>query len=104
MSSVSSRGYRATLGDDLWTLVESFGSTLIGITPLTRLPSDRLHRASFRLQFADGRVIKGRRFDSSDQAARVTALSGVLDRRHFPAVLARHERGVLIEWVDARAG
>lgn len=103
MSGVSSRDHRATLGDDLWTLVESVESTLVDITRLTRLPSDRLHRASFRLQFADGRVLKGRRFDSSEQAERVTSLCGVLDRRHFPTVLARHERGVLIEWVDGRA-
>lgn len=103
MSGSSSQGYQAILGDDLWTLVERVDSPLVGITSLTRLPSDRLHRASFRLRFADGRVLKGRRFDSEDEAARVWALSRLLDRRHFPDIVARQGKAVLVEWVEARA-
>jgi aminoglycoside phosphotransferase (APT) family kinase protein len=67
---------------------------------LTTLPSDKLVRGSFRIEFADGTVRKGRRLGSGADAERIEVLSGLLDPRYFPRTLARRDAALLIEWID----
>ncbi|UCC82208.1 MAG: aminoglycoside phosphotransferase family protein [Gemmatimonadota bacterium] len=44
--------------------------------------------------------MKGRRFETADEAARFEELSRFLDPQHFPSSLGRHGRGMLVEWRD----
>jgi len=92
--------FESQLGKDLWTLIEGLNSPLVEATALTSLPSLWHVRASFRLQFADRRILKGRRFQTDDEAERVEYLSRFLDPRYFPKVFARCRRALLIEWVE----
>jgi Ser/Thr protein kinase RdoA (MazF antagonist) len=92
----------AQLPADLAILVRNTGVALIQVIPVTTLPSMHLDRACFRLMFADGRVLKGRCVQTIDQADRLEALTRRLDRRHFPALLARHRRAFLTDWIDGR--
>ena len=92
--------FKKQLGEDLWALVQGLRTPLVDVTPLTTLPSPCRHRASFRLRFADGCLLKGRRFDSAAHAKRVADLSQFLDPGHFPRVLGMHGGALLIEWID----
>ena len=94
--------HRAQLGGDLWRLVGEVGVPIRDVTSLTTLPSDELVRGSFRIELADGTIRKGRRLDSGADAERIELLSGLLDRRYFPRVLARRGAALLIEWIDGR--
>jgi len=87
------------LGADLWTVVQQVG-TLVEARLVTAIRSRDLDRACFRLRFADGRVLKGRRVETLTQADRLEALARLLDRRYFPAVLARQGRALLTEWIE----
>jgi hypothetical protein len=91
--------YLAALGPDLWALIRTQPSPLVAARPIGTVPSPRRQRLAFRLRFADGRVLKGRRFDSEGQAARIERLSGYLDPRHFPRLVARRGAAILTEWV-----
>lgn len=96
----TSRLLAKRLGAGLWALVEAQGGRLVAATsigtPLPR-PGDR---AAFRLEFADGRVMKGRRASDGSCAARVERFSRFLDPRHFPRLLARRGAALLSEWAD----
>ena len=88
------------LGPDLAELVARFGPALVAAEPVTTLPSDRLQRASYRLLFADGRVLKGRRLATAADAERV---SSILEQLSLPAlseVAARRGGAILEPWVD----
>ncbi len=97
---MSLEGFRRQLGDDLWALAEGLGSPVVGVDRLTTRPLYGSQRASFRLNLADGRILKGRRFAKDAQAERVRYLSGFLDRRYFPSVLGRCGSALLLEWVE----
>jgi len=92
--------FRGQLGEDLWALVQGRRSPLATVTVLTSLPSASGQRASFRLQFADGLVLKGRRFERGGHAERVENLSQFLDQRHFPRLLGRCGSALLLEWIE----
>jgi len=94
--------HRTDLGEDLWRLTKTIGSPLKGVTPLTTLPSKRFTRDSFKLEFCDRTILKGRRLESEDRAAKIESLSRLLNRSHFPEVLARRGVALLIEWRDGR--
>jgi tRNA A-37 threonylcarbamoyl transferase component Bud32 len=93
-------GHRDELGEDLWALVKTVGPPLKRIALLTTLSSRHLARASFRLEFIDGTLFKGRRFESGADAERVDLLSQLLDQRHFPRVVDRSGAALLVEWID----
>src|SRR3990172_8198697 len=95
--------FREQLGSDLWRLVVRVSSSLEEITPLTCLPSRCSGRASFRLRFKSGQIIKGRRFETIVDAEMVERISPVLDRRYFPRILSRHRAAMLTEWVEGEA-
>ena len=88
------------MGRDLRGLVESRGIPLQDATRISGAPG--AVRATFRLEFADGRVLKGRRCQTSSQAAQLERLGRLLDPRYFPRVLARHGPALLTEWVAGR--
>ena len=88
------------MGRDLWALVESRGIRLQDATQLSGTPG--ASRATFRLEFADGRILKGRRCQTSGQAAQIERLGRLLDPRYFPRVLARQGPALLTEWVAGR--
>jgi Ser/Thr protein kinase RdoA (MazF antagonist) len=85
---------------DLATLVHAVGVPLTAAELVTRLRAPAVDRACFRLTFADGRVLKGRQVETLEQAERLQALTARLDRRHFPAVLERHGRAFMTEWIE----
>ena len=86
------------LGPDLEALVAALHVPVRRIVTLTRLRAPGVQHASFRLELLDGRVLKGRRLPSAEHAARVTAILDVMDRRHFPPVVARRGEALLEEW------
>jgi Ser/Thr protein kinase RdoA (MazF antagonist) len=90
----------AVLPADLLTVVQALGAPLSEVTPVTALPARGVDRACFRLTFVDGRVLKGRQVETLEQADRLQNLIERLDRRHFPAVLERHGRAFLTEWIE----
>ena len=88
------------LGTDLAALVmTTVGARLVGVAPITGLPSATLGRATFRLEFADGRVLKGRRFDTAADAERVELLTRALGLRSLPRVWARQGAALLEDWI-----
>jgi Ser/Thr protein kinase RdoA (MazF antagonist) len=88
------------VGRDLWSLVASRGGGLREAACLSGTPHSP--RAAFRLAFADGLVVKGRRCATEAQAERVERLAARLDPRHFPRVLARSRTALLTEWIPGR--
>jgi thiamine kinase-like enzyme len=91
------------LGPDLSALVEDVGVPLIAAALVTTIASSRVDRACFRLTFADGTVLKGRRVESVGDAERLAVLTALLDARHFPRVIARRGRALLTPWIQGRA-
>ena len=87
------------LGPDLAVLASAVGSRLVRTVPITGLPSATLKRATFRLEFADGRILKGRRFDSPADAERVELLARVLGDCPLPLVWGRRGAALLEEWI-----
>ncbi len=86
------------LGPDLEALVAALDAPVRRIVTLTRLRAPGVEHGSFRLELLDGRVLKGRRLLSPEHAARVTAILEVMDRRHFPPVIAHLGEALLEEW------
>jgi len=93
----------AQLGPDLWGIIQDTGTPLLAAVPVTTIPSVAAFRASFRLMFSDGTVLKGRRVNSPADADRIEALSTLLDARHFPRILARRGRALLEPWLPGES-
>jgi thiamine kinase-like enzyme len=88
------------LGHDLWVLVQAMDSPLVEAVTITDLPSSRLARVTFRLQFADGRTLKGRRLDKAKRAKRMQDICRMLDQGCFPRILARYGSALVEEWIE----
>lgn len=101
MMSVSSALGRE-LGDDLSSLVRAVDAPLAETTPVYGGTYPGYQPNAFRLRFADGRVLKGRRFDTQAQAETVEYVSRCLDYRGLPRVVARRGTALLMEWVDGQ--
>lgn len=94
---------RVDLGDTLHALAVSQGSALTDATTLTtRVSRAGRGRRSFRLAYADGRVLKGRSFTNASEAAQSVELSRHLDETAFPRTIAWAESAVLTAWIDGR--
>lgn len=65
---------RQLLGEDLWRLASEHPAPLTQVEALSPLMARDGRRASFRLHFADGTVLKGRRTATPEQAARIVRL------------------------------
>lgn len=92
----------AQLGLELWTLIGAIGAPVVEAIPVTTVPSADSPRASFRVTLADGRILKGRRFETTTDVDRITRLSSLLDPRYFPPVLAHRGRALLTRWIPGR--
>jgi hypothetical protein len=87
------------MGPDLGALLAATGCAPVRVTPVTGLPSRVLKRGSFRIDLADGRVLKGRRFDQPSHAEGFERLAGLSRLEGLPRVLARQGSATLEEWV-----
>ena len=94
--------FRHEFGEDLLELITAFETPLVEVTPLSGLGYPGYEPHSFRLLFADGRILKGRRFGNASRAAAVEYVSQFLNHEGFPKVLARARSGLLIEWIDGK--
>jgi Phosphotransferase enzyme family len=91
---------REAMGADLAALVDAWPSRLVGSRRVTGLPAKRLNRATFRLTFADGTRLKGRRLDSAADAERIERLTVALDGRRFSQPIARRGTALLEPWIE----
>lgn len=97
MSAAARR--EAALDAGLSALLDRVGARLAAARELTTLPSPVLERPAWRLELADGRVLKGRVFADASEALRFAALAAYLPRPGFPQLLGREGRAVLLEWI-----
>lgn len=88
------------LGADLRSLVRGVSAELVGVTPLTGNGYPGYRPKAFRLTFADGRVLKGRRVATAQQAEIVESVSHALADRGVPRVVARSGAAFLSDWID----
>lgn len=86
-------------GEDLLSLIEGLGGVLASFEELTRLKRSDSPRASFRLNLADGRIFKGRQFDTKDQRTSVTSLLSKLEGLPFNSVIATRGIATIEEWI-----
>ena len=87
-------------GPDLLSLIEGRGGVLDSFEDLTRLKRNDSSRASFRLNLADGRVFKGRQFDTVEKQAAVTSLLAILVDFPFSPIIASRGIATLEGWID----
>jgi hypothetical protein len=90
----------ARLGADLEWLVRARPSPLVRCESVSRHGAARETRDTFRLAYADGVVVKGRRLASAASAKRVESVVERLDPARFPQVIARHGAAILEEWIE----
>jgi len=90
------------LGDELCALVSTIDSPLVDVTPLAGMGYPGYQPSAFRLRFADGCLLKGRRFGSASRAATVEYVLQHVDHPGFPKVLARSGKTLLMEWVEGQ--
>lgn len=87
-------------GDDLHELVTALGGEVRSARELTRLVSARQRKASFRLDFADGRRCKARRFRTAESASSVLALSPLLEALPFSRILLARGLVAVEQWIE----
>ncbi len=87
------------LGEDLAALTREVGAQLLGATRITGLRARALERQTFRLRFAGGLVLKGRRMDRVEDAERAFRLGLLLDERGFPRPIAQRGLALLEPWI-----
>jgi hypothetical protein len=94
-------GLEPIIGADLLALIRERSESLVSLTEVSALPSPVRRRAAFRLEFAGGLTLKGRRLESAARASRIERFLG-LGLDGFPRVLSRRGDALLIEWVEGR--
>jgi hypothetical protein len=92
-------GFEPIIGPDLLSLIRERPEQLISLTEISTLPSPVRRRAAFRLEFAGGLTLKGRRLESPERAQR---LHHILGRDGFPRAVDRRGDALLIQWVEGR--
>ncbi len=88
------------LSNELAELVNDISAPVSVVTRITTNPSSDSQRASFRLDFADGRTLKGRHLQSPEQAERLQEISNLLHDMPFVSVVSRRGSAVLEEWAE----
>jgi Ser/Thr protein kinase RdoA (MazF antagonist) len=91
----------ALLGADLVRLLADRMPRLVAVVPVSSAPSALDGTAAFRLEFADGAVLKGRRVRSPRRAEAVEQLVD-LAGRGFQPVRARQGLALLTDWIEGR--
>ncbi len=97
-SNADSRSLPAGLSD----LLETFRSPIASLECLTALPSGVRSHAAFKVQFANGEVVKARQVETAAQADRIRAIRRTLPDDHFPKILAHRGSALIEEWIDGR--
>ncbi len=92
----------ANLGEELLYLVARLPGRLEHAQEITSLQSPLQTRASYKLTFSDGLVIKGRRFTSLERSVRATALATLLEDLPFNRVLASRGIGRIEQWIEGQ--
>ncbi len=87
-------------GDDLHDLVKALGGEVQFARELTRLVSTRQRKASFRLDLADGRRCKARRFRTAEGAAAALALAPLLEALPFSRILVARGLVTVEQWIE----
>jgi len=87
-------------GDDLHDLVKALGGEVQSARELTRLVSARQRKASFRLDFADGRRCKARRFRTAESASAALALAPLLEALPFSRILVARGLVAIEQWIE----
>lgn len=95
-----SGGLAADCLAEVYAAVERHGARDVRLTPLSSPGVGRkATRGAFRVDDARGTVLKARRLESAETAARLADLRAPLDAGFAP-VLARHDTVLLEEWID----
>ncbi len=97
---LSDRALRDVVGDDLVALVRDHAFPVVSVSRVSSLSSRSWDRAAFRLTLADGSSRKGRRFESTMAAERVSALASYLPSGPFPRTIAARGVAHLEDWID----
>ena len=91
------------LGEALSRLVAGVGSPLVRAEEITVLPSARTARRTYRLWFADGRCLKGRRFMSPVLAMVARRIHETAGAPFLPRMVAQDGDAMLEEWIEGEA-
>jgi aminoglycoside phosphotransferase (APT) family kinase protein len=86
------------LGEDLFALVRAHLPPLVAGERISVLRSSTWARAAFRLRSPDGRMWKGRRFESSAAADRVARLHQRIPPALAPPLIAWRGAALLVDW------
>jgi hypothetical protein len=79
---------------------EAIDAHAASVEPLVPSDSYRPVPGAFRVALTDGRRLKARLLSSAERAARLECILRALRHSAFPAVITRHERVLLLEWID----
>jgi glycosyltransferase involved in cell wall biosynthesis len=97
--TVDLKAFAAAWGPDLRSLVNELSSPVVDIQILTSQPVAGCPRGSWRLQLADGRLLKGRRLETTERAKRLSTLAGLVEKSPLATVMACRGDALLEEWV-----
>jgi aminoglycoside phosphotransferase len=105
-SPLPEEGSACGLGADLAELVAGLGTPLREAVAVTALHSRR-RRATFRLELADGRTLKGRRLADTAHAKRIAVIRATIEGSpvcaSLPRVIAWRGEALLEEWFEGRS-
>ncbi len=90
------------LDADLRTLLHRRGVPVRAIEPVAGIDSPFRRPRTFRVELADGQLLKVVRATGPPRAALVFAISRRLDRTDFAPVLAHEGAGLLMRWIEGR--
>ena len=93
---------RDQMGESLWSLVASVGTALVEVEELGRRARDDPRR-TYRLRFADGSTLKGRRFPSVERATLLWRIHAGAAAQYLTRAVAQEGDGLLEEWVDGES-
>ena len=91
------------IGKDLAELIARQPAALVTAEELTTIRSARQGRASFRLTFEDGRVLKGRRFRTGERCRIAASLVPLLAHLPLNAMIEHSGDSWLEEWIPGTA-
>lgn len=97
---MDAESYKNLLGEDLFDLTRTVDSPLIEAIPLSTSISSQLEKGAFLFKFRNGKVLKGRRFESVKHAQKVYELWSYFNLGILPEILSLKGCAMLTEWVD----
>ena len=86
-------------GNDLQVLEQRLGSEIETAEELTRIISDKLQKASFKVRLEDGRDFKLRRFKSAGDWSSFVALAPLLENLSFSRLIYAHGIASIEQWI-----